>query len=178
MHNYKSLFCPVLGVMCLSTLPPGVARMRHWSCPERLSSLSEAFSPPLAGDPLLSIKKSKEAEDWQAGELKLRVLAPWEERVLLLRELRRSKRRQDCETSENCITDTNNQDGQTSEDCITDTNNQDGDEVSSSRNSDFITSENSLVGPSCQEFENVENEVEKMEKLDLKCDEKYPELCP
>ena len=56
--------------------------MRHWSCPEKLSTSSSS----LEENPLQSIKKSKEAEDCPG--LRLRVLAPWEERVLLARQLR------------------------------------------------------------------------------------------
>ena len=147
--------------MCLSTLPPGLARMRHWSCPEKLS-------PPLDQDPLLSIKKSKEAEDCQALEecsgLTLRVLAPWEERVLLLRELRRNKRRPDplvmTQNSEDCVVD---------QDCL---------ETTSVCESDSFTSETSLVDKTYQDFQNLENvSSENVEKLGLKCDEMYPELC-
>ena len=137
--------------MCLSTLPPGLARMRHWSCPEKLS-------PPLDQDPLLSIKKSKEAEDCQALEecagLTLRVLAPWEERVLLLRELRRNKRRPDplvmTQNSEDCVVD---------QDCL---------ETTSVSESDSFTSETSLVDKTCQDFQNLENvSSENVEKLGL-----------
>ena len=83
--------------MCLSTFTPAMSRMRHWSCPERLPTScldlddSEDFLPPAP--------RSKEAEDLRDLEafgrvdLRLRVLAAWEERVLSLRQARKSKPR-------------------------------------------------------------------------------------
>ena len=137
--------------MCLSTLPPGISRMRHWSCPEKLS----ASSSLLDENPLLSIKKSKEAED--CSGLRLRVLAPWEERVLLSRELRqrlrKNKARQDLSPDDVDDVPTNN---------------------GENRAEDSNTSQTSpLSGEEFDTFKNVF--YEQMEKLDLKCDDKYPE---
>ena len=89
--------------MCLSTFTPAMSRMRHWSCPERLGDLAarlpascldvedpEIFLPPA---------RTKEAEDlrdpgtYDRVELRVRVLAAWEERVLSLRQTRRPKPR-------------------------------------------------------------------------------------
>ena len=66
--------------MCLSSLP-GLARVRHWSCPERLPSLSteELQLPP----------RAKDAE----SVARTPGLALWEEKVLNLRGLRSNKHR-------------------------------------------------------------------------------------
>ena len=93
--------------MCLSTslslaMSPGpaAARMRHWSCPERLgleldSDLAEN-SAQLCGR---GAARCGEAEDvFSRVDLRVRVLAAWEERVLSLRQARRSKQRPEAES--------------------------------------------------------------------------------
>ena len=93
--------------MCLSTslslaMSPGpaAARMRHWSCPERLgleldSDLAED-SAQLCGR---GAARCGEAEDvFSRVDLRVRVLAAWEERVLSLRQARRSKQRPEVES--------------------------------------------------------------------------------
>ena len=83
--------------MCLSTLTPAMSRMRHWSCPERLPTSCLDLDDP--EDFLPPAPRSKEAEDLRDLEtfgrvdLRLRVLAAWEERVLSLRQARKSKPR-------------------------------------------------------------------------------------
>ena len=66
--------------MCLSSLP-GLARVRHWSCPERLPSLST--------EELLLPVRAKDAETM----VRTPGLALWEEKVLSLRENRSNKHR-------------------------------------------------------------------------------------
>ena len=83
--------------MCLSTFTPAMSRMRHWSCPERLPTSCLDFDDP--ENFLPPPPRSKEAEDLRDLEtfgrvdLRLRVLAAWEERVLSLRQARKSKPR-------------------------------------------------------------------------------------
>ena len=66
--------------MCLSSLP-GLARVRHWSCPERLPSLST--------EELLLPVRAKDAET----VVRTPGLALWEEKVLSLRGNRSNKHR-------------------------------------------------------------------------------------
>ena len=66
--------------MCLSSLP-GLARVRHWSCPERLPSLST--------EELLLPVRAKDAETM----VRTPGLALWEEKVLSLRGNRSNKHR-------------------------------------------------------------------------------------
>ena len=66
--------------MCLSSLP-GLARVRHWSCPERLPSLST--------EELLLPVRAKDAETM----VRTPGLALWEEKVLNLRGNRSNKHR-------------------------------------------------------------------------------------
>ena len=67
--------------MCLSSLP-GLARTRHWSCPEKL--------PSLCTEELLLPARSREAESLPRTP----GLALWEEKVLNLRGSRSNKHRQ------------------------------------------------------------------------------------
>ena len=67
--------------MCLSSLP-GLARVRHWSCPERLPSLST--------EELLLPARAKDAETMVQ---RTPGLALWEEKVLSLRGNRSNKHR-------------------------------------------------------------------------------------
>ena len=67
--------------MCLSSLP-GLARVRHWSCPERLPSLSQ--------DELLLPVRAKDAESLPRTP----GLALWEDKVLSLRGSRGNKHRE------------------------------------------------------------------------------------
>ena len=83
--------------MCLSTFAPAMSRMRHWSCPERLPTSCLDFDDP--DNFLPPAPRSKEAEDltdletFGRVDLRLRVLAAWEERVLRLRQARKSRPR-------------------------------------------------------------------------------------
>ena len=112
--------------MCLSTFTPAISRMRHWSCPERLGDLAarlpascldvedpEIFLPPA---------RTKEAEDlrdpgtYDRVELRVRVLAAWEERVLSLRQTRRPKPRPEpSSSSSSSVTFVKNE---VKEDCV------------------------------------------------------------
>ena len=87
--------------MCLSTLPHSVSRMRHWSCPEKLPS-SYLTDDDDDYDDLNCLPRSSEAEDvdnvqehflddFSRVDVRLRVLAAWEKRVLTLREARFKK---------------------------------------------------------------------------------------
>ena len=67
--------------MCLSSLP-GLARTRHWSCPEKL--------PSLCTEELLLPARSREAESLPRTP----GLAIWEEKVLNLRGSRSNKHRE------------------------------------------------------------------------------------
>ena len=86
--------------MCLSTLTPAISRMRHWSCPEKLPSSCVLDDDDTAENVL----KCPEAEDvpdmnldnFARVDLRFRVLAAWEERVLSLREARKSRLRPNC----------------------------------------------------------------------------------
>ena len=135
--------------------------MRHWSCPEKLS----AVSSPLEENPLLSIRKSKEAED--CSGLRLRVLAPWEERVLLSRQLRLRLRKNKARQDLSCDDDEEDDD----DDC---------DDVLRNNGEDRVENSNtSQTSPlSCKEFDSFNNVFcEQMEKLDFNCDDKSPEPC-